>query len=217
MNMTDQIVPILCKHIHDAGDGWIRVTWETTVNGRLQHINSGYGPQLRDEFLDSVRRLQVDTKQLAGLINRPNVFGRIYKSSRSGNLQIDPHVFESSSQKPTTATPLVHQPLAKLASQVQPIPTPPSNPIDELKAVVSQIQTTTVSAPAASSTTSNLTSAKSLAGFKGGDTKTLKTLVKSLESFLNREDVESRLDNPQLAAEARSFHITILKELANRK
>jgi hypothetical protein len=209
--MADHIVNLTCNSISTSSDGWFKVVWEATIEGRNQVIDASYGPRLEKQFVESLRSLKVPLNSLRDLVGKPNIYGRVYKN-RDGMWQVSPeNLYEKSYKAPVTSTaaPLTHNPLTSLANRV-PAPPAPSNPIDELKAVASQ----TITAPPA--TPSPVISAKSLAGYKGADTKTLRVLVDSLESFVDRKDVDSRLDNPQIAADARALHVAILKELSKR-
>lgn len=209
--MADHIVNLTCNSISTSTDGWFKVVWEATIEGRNYVIDASYGPRFEKQFVESLRSLKVSPNSLRDLVGKPNVYGRVYKN-RDGMWQVSPeNLYEKSYKAPVvfTTAPLTHNPLTSLANRV-PTPVPaPSNPIDELRIAVGQTKTTTLDTPSVST--------KSLAGLKGGDTLKLKALRKSLESLLGRDNLDARLDNPKLASDLRSIQITLLQELANRK
>lgn len=225
--MSDNIVPVVCKSISDDSK-WFRVVWEVLIDGRNQLINSGYGPDFRGSFVESLRNLKIIPNQSSDLIGKADIHARIYKSRKDNKWKVAPdNIFERSSKiSAATTVPLTHQPLANLANRMPAAPLHLSNPIEELKAAISQAKTVTTSptpppqptVPVVSDKgTAPVVSAKSLAGFKGGDTKSLTVVSEVLGKFLSRDGLESRLSNPKLASDLRDVQISILQELAKRK
>lgn len=208
--MADHIVNLTCNSISTSTDGWFKVVWEATIEGRNQVIDASYGPRFEKQFLESLRSVGVSPSSLKDLVGKPNVYGRVYKN-RDGMWQVSPeNLYEKSYKAPVAMpAPLTQKPFTALAGRV---PAVPSNPIDELRVVASQTKTAPLPSP-----TPSVVSNKSLAGLKGGDTKRLKDVSKSLALLLSRDDLDSRLDNPKLASVLRDAQITVLQELANRK
>lgn len=209
-----------------SSDNWVKVLWRTEIDGDEEWISSNFGPDfgLREKFYD---RTGVGPKNLSSVEGR--VFrARIYENSK-GKLHVSPaeltdpnRSFAASASQTLTAplgtmvgkvhVPPTNAPHEEFKKATEATKTKITNPIDDLRAVVKTVQTTSpIPVPV-------VPSAKSVAGYKGSDTKSLRSLNNHLEEYLNKDStrsMESRL--PEVVKSIRSLQAEIKAVLKNRK
>lgn len=209
-----------------SSDNWVKVLWRTEIDGKEEWIPSNFGPDygLREKFYD---RTGVGSKSLSSVEGR--VFrARIYENSK-GKLHVSPAELSDPNKSFSASQPLT-APLGVMVGNVHvPPPNAPhedfkkatevakTNPIDDLRAVVKTLQPTNP-IPAPVSTPVPVVSAKSMAGYKGSDTKSLRNLDAILDDYLNKEStksMESRL--PKVVESVRGLQAEIAAVLKNRK
>lgn len=194
--MRDVIELVTARSVRDK-DNWIRITWEVTLDGKVTHIDSGYGPRNRQSFLDSIG---IQESKISSLVGK-TYYGRVFRDGNQ-NLKVAHDSFFVANPATKNVSPpppiknvasssLTQRPFTGLVAKV-PVPTP---------------QPVVIPAPVLT---------KNTAGVKGADTKLLKKLNDLLSSLLDREGMDNRVHNPALFDQVEELQVTVLKQLASR-
>jgi hypothetical protein len=218
--MSEWVVNAQIVSVSLSSDNWVKVLWRTKIEGKEEMISSNFGPDfgLREKFYD---KTGVGPKNLSSLEGK--VFGvRIYKSSR-GKLQASPaDLFDPNKLASPSST--LTQPLAAMAKVVVPPTNAPrddfkkaaeaakTNPIDELKKEVKPAMEEELLADSKSPAKN----AKQDSHVKRLDTVALKQVLKACGVFLDRTDIQLRMQNDKLFDLVNSLNTAVGMEIAHR-